>query len=73
MTDFSAQMIGNFASSSRNQTTFREVARLDTFAVVAPTLDAPHPASAVVIVNGVAYISTIHREYSCAGTQIASP
>ena len=67
MTEFFAQMIGNFASSSKNQIAFRVVARLDPLAVVAPTFDAPHPASAVVIVNGVAYISTIHREYSCAG------
>ena len=36
-------------------------------------LDASHPASAAMIVNGVAYVSTIHREYSCAGSQIASP
>jgi hypothetical protein len=73
MTEFFAQMIGNFASSSRNQITFRVVARLDTLAVVAPTFDAPHPASAVVIVNGVAYCSTIRREYSCASIQTANP
>jgi hypothetical protein len=71
-TEFFAQMTGNFASPSRNQITFRVVACLDPFAVVVPTFDAPHPASAVVIVNGVAYISTIHRDYSCAGSQVVS-
>lgn len=60
-TEFFAQMTGDFASPSRNQTTFRVADGLDPLAVVAP-LDAPHPASAAVIVNGVACCSTIHRE-----------
>ena len=41
MTEFFAQTIGNFASSSKNQIAFRVVARLDPLAVVAPR-SMPH-------------------------------
>jgi len=70
-TEFFAQMTGNFVSPSRNQITFRMVASLDPFAVVAP-LDAPHPASAALIENGIAYSSTIHRDYYIAGSRVVS-
>lgn len=71
MTEFFAQMIGNFASSSRNQIAFRVVARLDPLTVVA-ALDAPHPPSAAVIENGIGYCSTIHLDYYLAGSRVVS-